>query len=96
MVSADSELPVDGVPQERLDEAKRRVAARVSDMDPGDVDLILRSLLRPFGTGRRFFLRELRPGVLLVRDTPHNRQKIAELGVRLGARSVARLRRRSE
>jgi hypothetical protein len=32
-------------------------------MDPGDLDLILTSLLRPFGSGRRFFLREVRPGV---------------------------------
>jgi hypothetical protein len=32
-------------------------------MDPGDLDLILSSLLRPFGSGRRFFLREVRPGV---------------------------------
>jgi hypothetical protein len=65
MGAASSELPVDGVSQERLDEAQQRVAAQVGDMDPGDVDLILRSLLRPFGTGRRFFLRELRPGVLV-------------------------------
>jgi hypothetical protein len=32
-------------------------------MDPGDGDLIVRSILRPFGTGRRFFLRQIRPGV---------------------------------
>jgi len=31
-------------------------------MDPGDLDLILSSLLRPFGTGRRFFVRKARPG----------------------------------
>jgi hypothetical protein len=55
----------DGVSAELLEEARRRIAAQVSDLDPGDVDLILRSLLRPFGTGRRFFLRELRPGVFV-------------------------------
>jgi hypothetical protein len=51
--------------EKRLEEAKRRIASQVSDLDPGDVDLILRCLLRPFGSGRRFFLRELRPGVLV-------------------------------
>jgi len=63
MVSAP---PRDGeVSQKLLEEARRRVVAEVSDLDPGDLDLILRSILRPFGTGRRFFLRELRPGVFV-------------------------------
>lgn len=57
--------PEGDVPADRLEEAKRRIAAQVADLDPGDVDLILRSILRPFGTGRRFFLRELRPGVFV-------------------------------
>lgn len=47
----------------KIEEAKRRVAPLLADMDPGDLDLILSSLLRPFGAGRRFFLREARPGV---------------------------------
>jgi hypothetical protein len=32
-------------------------------MDPCDLDLILTSLWRPFGSGRRFFLRKVRPSV---------------------------------
>jgi hypothetical protein len=47
----------------RIEATKGLVAARLSDMDPGDLDLIVSSLLRPFGTGRHFFLREIRPGV---------------------------------
>jgi hypothetical protein len=42
---------------------KCRLQPLLPDMDPGDLDLILTSLLRPFGSGRRFFLREVRPGV---------------------------------
>jgi hypothetical protein len=41
----------------------RRLQPLLPDIDPGDLDLILTSLLRPFGSGRRFFLREVRPGV---------------------------------
>ncbi|MES1208606.1 MAG: hypothetical protein ABUS79_21920 [Pseudomonadota bacterium] len=47
----------------RVEEAKKRVGPRLPDVDPSDLDLILMSLLRPFGSGRRFFLREIRPGV---------------------------------
>jgi hypothetical protein len=42
---------------------KARLQPLLPDMDPSDLDLILTSLLRPFGSGRRFFLREVRPGV---------------------------------
>jgi hypothetical protein len=42
---------------------KKRLARLLPDIDPGDLDLILHSLARPFGSGRRFFLREIRPGV---------------------------------
>ena len=45
---------------------RRRAASKgplLPDMDPCDLDLILTSLLRPFGSGRRFFLHEVRPGV---------------------------------
>jgi hypothetical protein len=45
--------------------AKRRLAPLLPDIDPGDLDLILRSLFRPFGHGRRFFLRKVRPGVFI-------------------------------
>jgi hypothetical protein len=47
----------------QIEEAKKRVAPLLPDMDPSDLDLIISSLLRPFGSGRRFFLREVKPGV---------------------------------
>jgi hypothetical protein len=50
-------------PVDALTAAKLRLEPLFPDMDPGDLDLILTSLLRPFGSGRRFFLREVRPGV---------------------------------
>jgi hypothetical protein len=46
-----------------IEAEKRRLAPLLPDIDPGDLDLILHSLVRPFGSGRRFFLREIRPGV---------------------------------
>jgi hypothetical protein len=49
--------------EQRVEDAKRRIASQVSDLDPSDLDLIVRSILRPFGSGRRFFLRQIRPGV---------------------------------
>jgi hypothetical protein len=48
---------------DELTATKRRLQPLLPDMDPCDLDLILTSLLRPFGSGRRFFLREVRPGV---------------------------------
>jgi hypothetical protein len=48
---------------EELTATKLRLQPLFPDMDPCDLDLILTSLLRPFGSGRRFFLREVRPGV---------------------------------
>jgi len=48
---------------EELATTVRRLQPLFPDIDPGDLDLILTSLLRPFGSGRRFFLREVRPGV---------------------------------
>ncbi|MDB4913048.1 MAG: hypothetical protein JWM95_692 [Gemmatimonadetes bacterium] len=47
----------------RVARAQQRLGDQTADMDPGDVILILQALLRPLGSGRRFFLRELRPGV---------------------------------
>jgi hypothetical protein len=32
-------------------------------MDPGDLHAILVGIFQPFGMGRRFLLREIRPGV---------------------------------
>jgi len=43
-------------------EARERVAPLLPDIDPGDLLLILQSLLRPIGSGRRFFLRRLDSG----------------------------------
>ncbi len=50
----------------RVLEIRDRVAPLVPDIDPGDLLLILQSLLRPFGSGRRFLLREVRPGVYVA------------------------------
>jgi len=47
----------------QIAEAKRRVAPMLPDMDPADLDLTISSMLRPFGSGRRFFLRQVKPGV---------------------------------
>ena len=52
-----------GAMAEELAANKRRLQPLLPDMDPCDLDLILASLLRPFGSGRHFFLREVRPGV---------------------------------
>jgi hypothetical protein len=49
-----------------VEDARRRLGPRVADMDPGDVILILQSLLRPWGTGRRYFLRQVKPGVYVA------------------------------
>ena len=46
-----------------VERAQQRLGDLTADIDPGDVILILQALLRPLGSGRRFFLRELRPGV---------------------------------
>ena len=55
--------PSPGATVDALTAVKLRLQPLLPDMDPGDLDLILTSLLRPFGSGRRFFLREVRPGV---------------------------------
>lgn len=47
----------------RLEAARDLLAPRFPDMDPGDLLLILESLLRPPGWDRHFLLRPLRPGV---------------------------------
>jgi hypothetical protein len=54
---------VKGSLSRKIEAAKRQIAATVPDVDPSDLDLILSSLFRPFGSGRRFFLRKIRPGV---------------------------------
>ena len=55
--------PWQGAVMEELAAIKCRLQNLLPNMDPGDLDLILTSLMRPFGSGRRFFLREVRPGV---------------------------------
>lgn len=40
-----------------------RLAPRFPEIDPGDLMLIISSLLRPPGARRHMFLRPLRPGV---------------------------------
>jgi hypothetical protein len=50
----------------RLLALRDQVAPLVPDIDPGDLLLILECILRPVGSGRRFLLREARPGVYLA------------------------------
>jgi hypothetical protein len=50
----------------RLLALRDEVAPLVPDIDPGDLLLILECILRPVGSGRRFLLREARPGVYLA------------------------------
>jgi hypothetical protein len=50
----------------RVLELRDRVAADVPEIDPSDLLLILNCLARPFGSGRRFLLREIRSGVYVA------------------------------
>jgi hypothetical protein len=50
----------------RIEEMRGRLAPRFPDIDPGDLLLIIKALLRPQGARRRFFLRKLRPGVYVA------------------------------
>jgi hypothetical protein len=43
-------------------ETRDRLAPLLPDIDPGDLLLILECTLRPFGTGKRFFLRQRSDG----------------------------------
>lgn len=47
----------------RVEEERARLAPSLADIDPGDLHAILVALLQPWGMGRRFFVREVRPGV---------------------------------
>jgi hypothetical protein len=55
--------PAPSYPTFDVEKEKKRLAPLLPDIDPHDLDLILHSLARPFGTGKRFFLRKARPGV---------------------------------
>ena len=47
--------------------AKRdQLARELPDMDPEELFLILHSLMRPIGTGRRFFLRKQPDGGYVI------------------------------
>ena len=48
--------------RQQVFEARDRVAPLVPEIDPGDLILILQSLLRPFGTGKRIFMRRTKDG----------------------------------
>ena len=47
----------------RVEEERHRLAPLLPDIDPGDLHAILVAMLQPWGMGRRFFLRQVRPGV---------------------------------
>jgi hypothetical protein len=47
----------------RVEEARSRLAPKLPDIDPGDLHAILVAILQPWGMGRRFFVRQVRPGV---------------------------------
>ena len=47
----------------RVESERQRLAPLLPDIDPGDLHAILVALLQPWGMGRRFFLRQVRPGV---------------------------------
>ena len=47
---------------DRVEEALRQLAPLFPDVDPGDLLLILQSLLRPPGWGRYFLLKRLDSG----------------------------------
>lgn len=61
--SSESTAPLDGEePARRVEEARQRVRAAVPDMDEQTLVTILTSLLRPFGTGKRFLLKRRSDG----------------------------------
>ena len=47
----------------RVEKERERLAPLLPDIDPGDLHAILVAMLQPWGMGRRFFLRQVRPGV---------------------------------
>ena len=48
---------------QEVEETRSRIAVLLPDIDPGDLVLILQSVLRPVGSGRHFLFRQPRPGV---------------------------------
>jgi hypothetical protein len=47
----------------RVEIERARIAELLPDIDPGDLHASLVALFQPWGTGRRFFVHEVRPGV---------------------------------
>lgn len=47
----------------RVESERQRLAPLLPGIDPGDLHAILVAMLQPWGMGRRFFLRQVRPGV---------------------------------
>ncbi|HEY4188360.1 MAG TPA: hypothetical protein VGP07_25020 [Polyangia bacterium] len=47
---------------QRVEREVARLSPRLPDVDPGDLVLIVQSLLRPLGSGRRFILRRVGSG----------------------------------
>jgi hypothetical protein len=50
----------------RIEAMRDRLAPQFPDIDPGDLLLIIKALLRPPGSRRRFFIRKLGPGRYVV------------------------------
>ena len=48
---------------EQVEMERRRLAPILPDVDPADLHSILVGILRPWGLGRRFFIKQVRPGV---------------------------------
>jgi hypothetical protein len=48
---------------EQVERERQRLGPMLPDVDPGDLHAILLAILRPWGSGRHFFLRKVRPGV---------------------------------
>ena len=61
IMSADGKQDLDSLVVE-LKAKQKLLALDLPDMDPEELFLILHSLLRPIGTGRRFFLRKQADG----------------------------------
>ena len=47
----------------RVEKERQRLTPLLPDIDPGDLHSILVAILRPWGRGRKFLQRPVRPGV---------------------------------
>ena len=65
MSAREGELEEPELFARRLEEEVERLTPRLPDMDPDDLILIVQSILRPLGTGRRFILRRAGNGFVL-------------------------------